>query len=215
VAATCREIEDLGGKAFGFAADLADPREATRVAVACAERGLQVDVLVNFQMETLWSSVEDGDLALWERTLRVNLTGPYAWTQAFLPQLRRSGRGAVVQIGSVDGLFGNPRVPAYSASKGGLVPLTHVMAHEFAKYPVRVNLVCRVATTASKHRIGGPRNADGYLEQLVEATPLRRLGEPEETAAAVAFLASPEASYITGAVLVVDGGRTILTAGTA
>jgi NAD(P)-dependent dehydrogenase (short-subunit alcohol dehydrogenase family) len=215
VAATVQDIEELGGKAFGFDVDLAEPAEARRVAGACAERGLRIDVLVNSQMETVWASVEDGDVERWERTLRVNLTGPYVWTQAFLPQLKQSGAGAVVHIGSVDGLFGNPRVPAYSASKGGLVPLTHVMAHEFAQYPVRVNLVCRVASTASQHRIGGGTDSGAYLEQLVQATALRRLGRPEETAAAVVFLASAEASYITGATLVVDGGRTVLTAGTA
>jgi NAD(P)-dependent dehydrogenase (short-subunit alcohol dehydrogenase family) len=212
---TVREIASLGVRAEGLAVDLAEPEAAGPAARRCAQDGWQVDVLVNCQMETPWFSVEDGDLPRWERAVRVNLTGPYAWTKAFLPQLKGSGRGAVVHVGSVDGTFGNPRVPAYSASKGGLVPLTHVMAHEFARFPIRVNLVCRVATTASEHRSGGSAAAADYLRRLAAATALRRLGRPEETAAAVAFLACDESSYITGAVLVVDGGRTVITAGTA
>jgi NAD(P)-dependent dehydrogenase (short-subunit alcohol dehydrogenase family) len=211
VEATCRAIESHGVRAVGFVVDLADPDQAEPVARRCRDAGWAVDVLVTAPMETQRASVEDGDLAGWERVLRADLTGPYAWTVAFLPELRASGQGAVVHVGSVDGQHGNPAVPAYSAAKGGLIPLTRVMARDLGRYPVRVNLVCRVASTGSGSRIADPAIA----ERLRAATPLRRFGEPGETAAAVAFLASPEAAYITGATLVVDGGRTTITAGTA
>jgi NAD(P)-dependent dehydrogenase (short-subunit alcohol dehydrogenase family) len=98
-------------------------------------------------------------------------------------------------------------VPAYSTAKGGLGPLTHVMAHEFAPYGIRVNCVARAA-------VGGSPPPPG-LAGVLEATPLGRAAEPGEVAAAVAFLASDEASYITGTVLTVDGGRSGLTPGTA
>jgi meso-butanediol dehydrogenase / (S,S)-butanediol dehydrogenase / diacetyl reductase len=169
---------------------------------------------VNSQNQVPWSSIEHGDLAQWEDALRVNLTGPYVWTQAFLPQLKASGHGSVVNIGSVDGIFGNPHIPGYSVSKGGLVPLTHVMSYELAGYGIRVNLIGRVATTGGRSRIEGHADVDAYLQRLVDVTPLGRLGSPEETAAAVAFLSSQEASYITGATLIVDGGRTAVTHGT-
>jgi NAD(P)-dependent dehydrogenase (short-subunit alcohol dehydrogenase family) len=114
----------------------------------------------------------------------------------------------------VDGLFGNPSVPGYSSSKGGLLALTHVMAAEFAKYGIRVNMVCRVATTTFLSRVADDTDVSRYQEQLTSATPLRRLGTPEESAAVVTFLSSSDASYVTGASLVVDGGRTAITQGT-
>ena len=215
VEGACRDAEGSGARALAFTVSLGDPSAAGRVAVACAEQGVQVDVLVNSQNQVPWSSIEHGDLAQWEEALRVNLTGPYVWTQAFLPQLKVSGHGSVVNIGSVDGIFGNPNIPGYSVSKGGLVPLTHVMSYELASYGVRVNLIGRVATTGGRSRIEGHVDVDAYLQKLVDATPLGRLGSPEETAAAVAFLSSREASYITGATLVVDGGRTAVTNGAA
>jgi NAD(P)-dependent dehydrogenase (short-subunit alcohol dehydrogenase family) len=205
------EIQELGVAALGITSDLSNPAGAQIAADQCAELGWCVDVLVNVHMETDWMPIESGDLEQWEKTFRVNATGPYAWTRAFLPQLKQSGRGSIVHLGSVDGLFGNPRVPAYSASKAALIPMTHIMAHEFGKYPVRVNTVGRVATSLRKQL---PSDPPGYVERLVSSSALGRLGKPEETAAAVAFLASDEASYITGTMLVVDGGRSALTGGT-
>jgi NAD(P)-dependent dehydrogenase (short-subunit alcohol dehydrogenase family) len=187
-----REVASLGVRAQGLTADLAEPEAAAPAACRCAQEGWQVGVLVNCQAQTPWPTREEGELPRWERVIRVSLTGPYAWTKAFLPQLKRSGHGAVVHVSSVDGAFGDPHVLACSAAHGGLVPLTHVMAHEFARFAIRVNLVCRVTTAVGWGR-----------------------GTPQETAAAVAFLASDEASYVTGAVLVADGGRTTFTAGTA
>jgi NAD(P)-dependent dehydrogenase (short-subunit alcohol dehydrogenase family) len=126
---------------------------------------------------------------------------------AFLPLLKRAGRAGVVHLGSVDGNLGNPRVPSYSAAKGGLVPLTHVMPHEFAPFGIRVNCVARAA-------VDEPGPPTSLRDRVVAVTPLGRVAQAAEIAAAVAFLASEDASLVTGAVIVVDGGRTGITPGT-
>jgi NAD(P)-dependent dehydrogenase (short-subunit alcohol dehydrogenase family) len=157
-----------------------------------------------------WTSIEAAELDVWHESIRVNLLGPLICAKAFLPLLRTGDAPAIVHLGSVDGSLGNPGVPAYSTAKGGLVPLTHVMAHEFAAYGIRVNCVARAAVAGYPELPESERTT-----RVLEATPLRRAARASEVAAAVAFLASTDASYVTGTVLVVDGGRSGLTPGTA
>jgi len=208
-AACARRLADEGADVVcvdGNAVDDAELEDALR---RCHERGSAVDALVNCHIALDWRSIEDTDMAAWAEACRTNLLGPVACSKAFLPLLRRSGRSAIVHLGSIDGLLGNPRVPSYSASKGGLIALTHVMAHEFAAYGIRVNCVARAAVEGQP--VAPPSD---QVERVLQATPLRRAARPEEVAAAVAFLASEDASYINGTVLCVDGGRSGLTPGT-
>lgn len=137
-----------------------------------------------------------------------NVLGPVFAARAFLPLLKRSPAPAIVHCGSIDGTLGNPQVPSYSAAKGAIVSLTHVMADEFAQYGIRVNCVARAMT------VDPDRTVHPMYERLVEETPLGRPSFMEEVVAAIEFLASPAASYITGVVLPVDGGRTAITPGT-
>ncbi|MGY1739446.1 MULTISPECIES: SDR family NAD(P)-dependent oxidoreductase [unclassified Blastococcus] len=181
------------------------------LAQVAAGVGGPVDVLVlaHFALEP--GTPIGTPMASWARVLTTNVLGPVAAVQALLPRLRAAEGACVVLLGSVDGTSGNPSAAAYSVSKGALVPLTHVLAHELGPLGVRVNLVARAAVAGSV--AGGPLSA--MERDAVRATPLGRSADPAEVAAAVAMVASSDATYVTGATLVVDGGRSGLTPGTA
>ncbi|WP_405508758.1 SDR family NAD(P)-dependent oxidoreductase [Streptomyces purpurascens] len=204
VTRTARLLRDQGLIAEGRACDVAD-RAAVEDAVAHAVDTFgSLDVLVNSAAHCSPDVplFEDEPDESWARDLDVTLSGAYRCCRAALPHLAASGRGAVVSIGSVNGLqdFGNH---AYSAAKAGLGSLTRTLAGHAAARGVRVNLVVpgTVRTTAWEGR-------DEDLEALRRLYPLGRVGEPEDIAAAVTFLASLDASWITGTTLTVDGGLT-------
>jgi NAD(P)-dependent dehydrogenase (short-subunit alcohol dehydrogenase family) len=203
----CVEVVRLGDVADPWPGDISDHATLTSAAVSLGDT--PVHALVNCHLAVEPGGVEGLSLEAWERSLRVNIMGPLIATRAFLPALKRAEASAVVHMGSVDGALGNPRVAAYSAAKGALVPLTHVMAHEFAPYGIRVNCIARALISALP-----PAELDEYSRQLVAVTPLARAARPEEVAAVVSFLVSEASSYVTGTVLTVDGGRTVITPGT-
>ena len=196
-----------GGALETVQAGLTDEVALQAAAQVCAERFGRADVLVTAHTAIERHSIEDSDFASWRRIVDENLLGPVFAAKAFLPLLKKSGRSAIVHIGSIDGALGNPQFPAYSASKGGIGALTHVMAHEFARYGIRVNCVARAM-------IAEPEQQPPADSLIVRHTPLGRAGRPSELAAVVRFLASPAAAYVTGAVVPVDGGRSGLTPGT-
>lgn len=208
-ARTAQVLRDEGLTVEGRACDVAD-RGAVEAAVAHAVDTFgSLDVLVNGAAHCSPDALrfEDEPDESWARDLDVTLTGAYRCCRAALPHLAASGRGAVVSVGSVNGLqdFGNH---AYSAAKAGLGSLTRTLAGHAAACGVRVNLVApgTVRTTAWEGR-------DEDLEAVRRLYPLGRVGEPEDIAAAVAFLASPDAAWITGTTLVVDGGLTAVNTG--
>lgn len=202
------EIEGEGGTVTTFQADPADPEALAASAQACAALGLPLRALVNCHFDTELASIEDSSTASWERVVRFDLLGPVFATKAFLPLLKAAGQASVVHVGSIDGTLGNPQMPSYSAARGGLVPLTHVMAEEFARFGIRTNCVARGMMTEP----GGTMPPMSLA--LIEHTPIARPAFPAEVASVVRFLCSAEAAYVNGVVIPVDGGRTGITPGT-
>ncbi|MFG3200673.1 SDR family NAD(P)-dependent oxidoreductase [Streptomyces sp. NPDC048192] len=206
---TAADLRRQGLAAEASACEVTD-RASVEAAVARAVAAFgSLDVLVNCAAHCTPDAplFEDGPDEAWALDLDVTLTGAYRCFRAALPHLAASGRGAIVGIGSVNGLqdFGNH---AYSAAKAGLGSLTRTLAGHAAARGVRVNLVVpgTVRTSAWEGR-------EADLEALRDLYPLGRVGEPEDIAAAVAFLASRDAAWITGTTLVVDGGLTAVNTG--
>jgi NAD(P)-dependent dehydrogenase (short-subunit alcohol dehydrogenase family) len=202
---TCRLVEEAGHKVTPFVSSISDENELIALAGRCRDSFAHVDILVNCHLEARLGSIEDSTAAEWLAVISINLVGPVMCSKVFLPLMKAAGGGSIVHLGSVDGTLGNPQVSSYSASKGGLTALTHVMAEEFAPYQVRVNMIARAAVNI------GP---SPMIDSLMPFTPLRRPAEPSELASVVVFFASDDSSYCTGTILTVDGGRTGITPGT-
>ncbi|MFJ8191806.1 SDR family NAD(P)-dependent oxidoreductase [Streptomyces sp. NPDC096094] len=206
---TAGELTEQGFTAEAFVCDVADRASVEAAVTHAVEAFGALDVLVNnaYACSPDAPLFEDEPDEVWARDLDVTLTGAYRCCRAALPHLAASGRGAIVSVGSVNGVqdFGNH---AYSAAKAGLGSLTRTLAGHAAARGVRVNLVTpgTVRTTAWEGREDG-------LAAVRRLYPLGRVGEPEDIAAAVAFLASRDAAWITGTTLAVDGGLTAVNTG--
>jgi len=208
VARTAGECEavaaEIGERGLALAADVSDQAACERAVAAFVERFGTPAVLVNAAgVSPVRQRAEEHDVEAWRHILDVNLTGAYLMTRAAAPRMLEAG-GAVVMVASAAGLVASPRIAGYGASKAGLVQLTRTLAREWADRGVRVNAVAPgyVETALTEKMLGVEHLRDEILAQ----TPLGRLGTHGEVAAAVLFLASDEASYITGTTLAVDGG---------
>ena len=184
-------------------------RHRPRLALAAVvEASARFDVLVNNAGIDEFGFFTETDPELWERLLAVNLEGVFACTHAALPGMQQAGYGRIVNIASEAGRVGSKGSAVYSAAKGGVIAFTKTIARENARYGITANAI---APGPDRHAAAAPRREFGEIgERVIEtmkgATQMRRLGEPEEVAAAVAFLASDDASYVTGETLGVSGG---------
>ncbi|MFE9328457.1 SDR family NAD(P)-dependent oxidoreductase [Nocardia sp. NPDC052278] len=205
--ATSRSISDAGGESGWATVDVTDP-DAMPGAVAAALGSFgRIDALFNVAGASLPRRVDEMDDSDWYRMIDINLTSVYRCSKAVIPELRRAGGGSIVNISSTAGLLAENRCSAYSAAKGGVLLLTKNMAMDYAADGIRVNAVCPGSTMTPRIRDYLDR-VPGHDSLLDGLCPMKRYAEPDEIARPAVFLASDEASYITGAVLAVDGGLT-------
>ena len=187
-----------------FIADVTSAEGVATVVAKCGPAG-RVDILFNLAGRVTKQRFETTTEETWKQMIARNLTAAFICSQQFLPLMKISSSAAIINHASIDGFLGNPSIAAYSAAKGGLLPLTHVMAHDLAKYGIRVNCISTGAIRDGEARLGD--------EARVKITPLGRTGTPRDVANVALFLASELSSYVNGANIVVDGGRTTITQG--
>lgn len=216
---TAEMIRKSGGEAIFIQADLASASAIDRMASACMQWRSQIHVLFNNAGIAARGNFEDITLQQWNEQLAVNLTAPFLCSQRLLPALKAAENAAIIHHGSIDGVQGNPSLVPYSAAKGGLLPLTHVMAYWLAPHGIRVNCInsgaVRTSTAGIPVRLTQDMREGAPMSEVQRrATPLGRPGTVEEAAALALFLACDEASYVNGSVVTLDGGRTGLTPGT-
>jgi NAD(P)-dependent dehydrogenase (short-subunit alcohol dehydrogenase family) len=202
------ECTAAGSESRYYHCDVTDPASVPTVVRSVAAEFGTIDVVHANAGRLRAGTILETDLDEWSRILAVNVTGMYLVIRAAVPVMRH-GDGAIVTTGSISGLFGEPALTAYTASKAAVVNMTRSLAIDLAPDGIRVNCVCPgwVDTGFNDPQFEHDQMTTDDITALIDRTvPLRRQGEPEEIAAAVAFLASADASYITGQTLVVDGG---------
>ena len=169
----------------------------------------KIDILVNNAGIAIHKLPQDMTMAEWNRNLAVNLNGCFMCAKAVYPLMKAQGGGKIINIGSMYAIFGSGALPAYAASKGGVVQLTKSLAIAWAGDNIQVNALMPgfINTDLSA---AGKRDVPGMTESVVARTPAGRWGEPEDCAGAAVFLASAAADFITGTALPVDGGYAVM-----
>jgi 3-oxoacyl-[acyl-carrier protein] reductase len=204
--ATAAAIEAGGGEALAVPTDVADNDAVEAMTRAALDRFGRVDVLVNNAgiLDGYLPAAETPD-TVWERVMGVNLKAQFLTCRALIPQMLVRSEGAIVNVASTAGLNGGNGGAAYTTSKHGVIGFTRQLCFDYARKGLRCNVVCPGAVeTGMTHEIFA--SGDAEVMKAVESAPIGRWAEPEELAAAIAFLASDDASFVNGAVYVVDGG---------
>lgn len=191
-------------------ADLADPAGYAGIATTVEDRLGGADVLVNNAGVMFERGIAELTVDEWDRMVAINLRAPALLTAALLPQLRRSGRGAVVNIGSIEGLAANPGHAAYCATKAGVHGLTRALAVDLGADGVRCNAIAPgwIDTDLSEAYLDSMPDPQGARRRIVDLHPIGGTGRPEDVGDAAVFLAGERSRFLTGEVVVVDGGRT-------
>jgi NAD(P)-dependent dehydrogenase (short-subunit alcohol dehydrogenase family) len=203
---TVRSIEESQAEAIFIKADVSQTQEVKALIDQTLEAYGAIDcALNNAGIQGMTGATAACTEKNWDRVIDINLKGVWLCMKYQIPQMRQQGSGSIVNMASVAGVSSLRRLPAYAASKHGVVGLTKTTAVEYAKAGIRVNAVCPgfIQTPMVESNTDGAGDLDAWLDTLV---PLGRLGTPEEVAETVVWLCSDRASYVTGHALVVDGG---------
>lgn len=198
-------IVAAGGKAECVQADVSDEQGFVSAIEGAAQRHGRLDILVNNAMAYTWGGIDSTSTADWHANFSTTVDGTFWGTRTAMRLMKDQGGGAIVNIASICGLFGTPWMAGYSAAKAAVINFSRAAASEGASSKIRCNVVVPgVVNTPATAGMLADDTARNNTEKLI---PLRRVGQPQELANAILFLASDEASYITGACLPVDGGR--------
>jgi 2-deoxy-D-gluconate 3-dehydrogenase len=203
---TAKQIEEIGSRSISVQADISDEAEVKNLVKKAISEYKKVDILVNNAgiSQLGYTATEDLPIEEWDKIIAVNLRGTFLCCKHVGKQMIRSGSGSIINISTTAGMTGVPRAPAYCASKAGIILLTKSLALEWARYNIRVNAIAPhyLETELTK----GLRASEKVYDGLVKQIPMRRFAKPAEVMGTVLLLSSPASSYITGAVMVVDGG---------
>lgn len=204
-------IKKAGGEAVFVEGDVSKAEVARRMADAAVGEYGKLDILCNNAGIESVGTIVDVSEEKWEKVINVNLKGTFLCSKYAIPRIIERGGGVVINIASVLGLIGSKGEAAYCASKGAIVSLTRAMALDFASQNIRVNCICpgSVLTPTFRRVIGSSGDYERAFKKNLEKIPLKRVAEPEEIAYAALYLASDKSSYVTGSVLVIDGGWSI------
>lgn len=204
-----RDIESFGRRSMAIKADISNSQEVNDMFRTVVEKFGKIDILVNNAAIDAYASIADLTEEAWDRVIAVNLKGAFLCSKAAATYMIKQRSGRIINISALGAKTGIVNNAAYVASKGGIIALTRTLAMELGPYNITVNAICPGAIRAGlilKFSKRYPERYREYEESWKRICPLGRMGTPEEVAAVVVFLASDEASFITGQAINVDGG---------
>lgn len=204
-----REIEGLGRRGLALTADVAKIKDIDAIVRRTMEKFGKIDILVNNAgISPYYTRAEKITPEMWDTLMAVNLRGLFFCCQAVGKVMIEQKRGNIINMASIDAVIGAPKLVAYAASKGGAVQITRTLALEWAQHNIRVNAIAPgfVATEFTR----GMRENERLRQMLIDMHPIGRLAEAEDIVGAALYLASDASSFVTGSVLMVDGGATVV-----
>ncbi len=209
--AVAKAICATGRECVAVTADISKEADARRISEAAVENFGGIDILVNNAADFTTFSVEDAGVEQWQKVLGVNVIGTALVAKFAIPHMKKRGKGSIVNLSSMSGIIAQPNFATYNSSKGAILTMTKCMALDLAPFNIRVNSICPgcVLTSATERewiRMGLTK--EEWIGQMAPMHMLNRVGDAKEVANAILFLASDEASFITAAHLLVDGGYT-------
>lgn len=208
---TSKEIQEMGRRSMALKCDVTDRDRVFEVFGQVGEELGGVDILVN-NAATLdhTAQISDQVFELWQRDLNVNLTGAFNCTQAAWPLLKQDGWGRIVNMASIAGTNGGFGQASYATTKSGMVGFTKTLALEGARHGITANVIAPGVIRSEAYQLSEETNS-GMTDRMVARTAMRRAGEPDDIANTLTFLCSPQAGYITGALIPVNGGMDLFT----